>query len=92
MDLTRYFPIFVSIGDAGSCFTGVNEPVVVSGGGVMVSGGELGICDFEHIPLGGEDPEQVDENGNPIVDPENPEEEPNADVSGILDSLRDLFE
>ncbi|MGN0993574.1 MAG: penicillin-binding transpeptidase domain-containing protein, partial [Butyricicoccus sp.] len=92
MDLTRYFPIFVSIGDAGSCFTGVNEPVVVSGGSVMVSGGELGICDFEHIPLGGEDPEQVDENGNPIVDPENPEEETGTGMGGILDSLRDLFE
>ena len=91
MDLTRYFPIFVSIGDSESCFTGNNEPVVVSDGSVMVSGGELAACDFEHIPLGGEDPEQVDENGNPIVDPENPGEEPGEEGGGILDSLRDLF-
>lgn len=86
MDMTRYFPISVDIGDSGLCFTGDNAPTVVAGGSVMVSGGALEPCDFAHEPLGGEDPEQIGEE-DPEADPEDPED----GAGGILDGLRNLF-
>ena len=51
MDMTRYFPTYVSINDAGECFTGSNAPYVVENGQVMVSGGYQDACDFIHIVL-----------------------------------------
>ena len=61
MDMTRYFPVYVSIGDADKCFTGVNEPIVVANGTVMVSGTKPAAADPNSTGA-------VSENGEPLCD------------------------
>ena len=102
MDMTRLFPTMVSIGDAEECFTGVNEPFVVAGGNVVVSGGEQEICDFVHevLVIPGLDPEQLlnglfpffgSDTGTENTSPEQTAPSNENAGSGFVNDLHDLF-